>query len=271
MILAGMTLGAVLRQAPIDAREARILLAHCLGATRVQLITQSERVLLPDEAAQVEAAFQRRLAGEPIAYIVGEREFFGLPFYTNPDVLIPRPETELLVDLALERLPRGGRVLDLGTGSGAIAVSLAHARPDATVTALDLSARALDVARSNAQRHGTHVRFLLSNWFAAVEGEQFDLLLANPPYIVQDDVHLTQGDLRFEPVGALTDHGDGLGALRIIIASAKRHLTNNGYLLVEHGYDQADAVRALMAAQDLQDVRSWRDLADIERISGGRT
>ena len=188
----------------------------------------------------------------------------------GPGVLIPRPDTELIVELAIERLPQAGRALDMGTGSGAIAVALAHSRPDAQVTALDVSSAALAVARANAARNGVTVRFLESDWFAALGDERFDLIASNPPYIASGDAHLAQGDLRFEPVGALTDHADGLAALRTIIDNAAQYLYPGAWLLLEHGYDQAAAVRALLAHNGYSDVQSWRDLAGIERVSGGR-
>lgn len=267
-IATGTTIGASLRQPPIDPLEARILLAHALHLTRVQLITQSDRTLTADEASQISSLFQRRINGEPIAYITGEREFYGLMLHTTPDVLIPRPETELLVELAIERLPANGRVLDLGTGSGAIAIAIAHTRPDAAVTALDVSEAALAVARGNAARHGISVKFLCSDWYAALCDDQFDVIVANPPYIVKEDPHLSQGDLRFEPIDALTDHDDGLSALRSIIGGAERHLIKGGWLLMEHGYDQAGAVRDLLERQGFHAPRSWTDLAGIERITG---
>jgi release factor glutamine methyltransferase len=269
-IQAGTTIRQLLAALPLDPLENRILLCHALGISRVSLITQSERALNGEEAARLDALVQRRLAGEPIAYIVGEREFFGLPFRVGPDVLIPRPDTELIVELSLERLPPRGRLLDMGTGSGAIAVACAHARRDASVTALDLSEDALAIARANAAANGAQVRFLQSDWFSAIGEERFELIASNPPYIAAGDEHLSQGDLRFEPVGALTDHADGLSALRIIIDGAPGHLVPGGWLLLEHGYDQAEAVRALLAARGFLDVQSWRDLAGIERVSGGR-
>ena len=267
---AGATLARLQATLPLDALENRILLCHALGLSRVGLITQSERVLTLDETARVAALVQRRLDGEPIAYIVGEREFFGLPFKVSPAVLIPRPDTELIVELALERLPQGGRLLDMGTGSGAIAVACAHGRRDAQVTALDVSADALAIARANAAANGATVRFLHSDWFAAIAGERFELIASNPPYIASGDAHLAQGDLRFEPTGALTDHADGLSALRTIVAGAPGHLAPGGWLLLEHGYDQAAAVRALLDGRGFLEVQSWRDLAGIERVSGGR-
>ncbi|MCG2585756.1 peptide chain release factor N(5)-glutamine methyltransferase [Massilia sp. TS11] len=270
-IEAGATLGALQRSLPFDALENRILLGHALGLGRVALITQSERTLTAAEAARLQALVARRAAGEPIAYIVGSREFFGLAFSVTPDVLIPRPDTELLVELALARITPGLRVLDLGTGSGAIIVALAHTRPDADYSALDRSPAALAVAAANAARHRARVRFLHSDWYSAVAGERFGLIVANPPYIAAADPHLSQGDLRFEPAGALTDQQDGLSCLRAIIDGAPAHLQPDGWLLMEHGYDQAAAVRALLAASGrFGDIASWQDLAGIERVSGAR-
>jgi release factor glutamine methyltransferase len=272
-IAAGTPVGAVQAALPLDPLENRILLCHATGLTRIQLITQSERALDDAEAAKLNALVARRLQGEPIAYIVGRREFFGLDFSVNEAVLIPRPDTELIVELALERLAQGGapRLLDMGTGSGAIAVAVAHTRPDAAVTALDVSPAALAVAQANAAANGVHVRFVESSWFDALDAhDRFDVIASNPPYIAAGDAHLAQGDLRFEPVGALTDHADGLAALRIIVAGAARHLAPGGWLLLEHGYDQAAAVRALLADAGYAGVRSWADLAGIERVSGGQ-
>jgi release factor glutamine methyltransferase len=269
-VQAGATLRQLQATLPLDPLENRILLCHALGVSRVALITQSERALDQDEAARLSALVQRRLDGEPIAYIVGEREFFGLPFKVAPGVLIPRPDTELIVELALERLPQGGRMLDMGTGSGAIAVACAHTRRDVSVTALDLSEDALAIARVNAAANGARVTFLRSDWFAGLKGQRFDLIASNPPYIAAGDPHLSQGDLRFEPAGALTDHADGLAALRSIVDGAPAHLEAGGWLLLEHGYDQAAAVRALLGARGFTEVQSWRDLPGIERVSGGR-
>ncbi|WP_332876071.1 peptide chain release factor N(5)-glutamine methyltransferase [Massilia sp. S19_KUP03_FR1] len=270
MIVAGATVKALQAALPLAALENRILLCHALGLNRVGLITQSEREIGVDEAAALNNLIARRQRGEPIAYIVGKREFFGLDFAVNDAVLIPRPDTELIVELAIERLPQAGRALDMGTGSGAIAVALAHSRPDAQVTALDVSSAALEVARANAASNGATVRFLESDWFAALGTERFDLIASNPPYIASGDAHLAQGDLRFEPVNALTDHADGLAALRTIIDNAEQHLHPTAWLLLEHGYDQAAAVRALLVHNGYSDVQSWRDLAGIERVSGGR-
>jgi release factor glutamine methyltransferase len=268
-VASGDNIGAILKNSPLNGLETRILLTHALELSRVELITRSERMLTADEAQRLSVLFQRRIDGEPIAYIVGEREFYGLSFHVTPDVLIPRPETELLVELAIERLPQNGRILDLGTGSGAIAVAIAHARPNATVMAVDISEPALSIARHNATRHGAQVIFLHSDWYSTLAGRQFDIIVANPPYIVAGDTHLSQGDLRFEPAGALTDYADGLSALRKIIIDAPRHLAPGGWLLMEHGYDQSPAVRGLLAAQGFCNTQSWRDLAGIERATGG--
>ncbi|OEZ59895.1 peptide chain release factor N(5)-glutamine methyltransferase [Duganella sp. HH105] len=270
-IAAGVTIGALQVQSLLDPLDNRVLLCHALGLSRVSLITQSERELDAEQAARFAALVQRRLAGEPVAYIVGQREFFGLPFEVNGAVLIPRPDTELLVELALDRLPPQGRLLDMGTGSGAIAVALAHTRRDAAVTALDVSPEALAVARRNAAANGAQVNFLHSDWYAALQGQPpFDLIVSNPPYIASGDRHLSEGDLRYEPTGALTDHADGLSALRIIVAGAAAHLKPQGWLLMEHGYDQAAAVRQLLTEQAYSEVQSWTDLAGIERVTGAR-
>jgi release factor glutamine methyltransferase len=269
-IAAGTTIGSVLRNPLLDPVDLRILVSHALGLSRIHLITRSEHPLTANEAEALRAVLHRRIHGEPVAYITGEREFYGLAFAVTPDVLIPRPETELLVELALERLEPGNNVLDLGTGSGAIPVALAHARPDLNVTAVDISEAALAVAECNARRHHANIVFARSDWYSALPGKTFDMIVANPPYIVEGDRHLSEGDLRFEPIDALTDHADGLSALRTIINGATQHLSCNGWLLLEHGYDQAEAVRRLLSLQGFSAVRSWKDLAGIERISGGR-
>ncbi|MGZ2743560.1 peptide chain release factor N(5)-glutamine methyltransferase [Burkholderia stagnalis] len=269
----------LLRASPLDALDARVLLGHALGWTRTQLITRGDE---PLDAAVVERYRQleaRRVAGEPVAQLVGMREFFGRPFDVTPDVLIPRPETELLVEAALDAIdgiPHPA-VLDLGTGSGAIAVSIAAERPDARMWALDRSPAALAVAAGNGDklldphRPGGPVHWLLSDWYAALDPAlAFNTIVSNPPYIAQHDPHLAQGDLRFEPRGALTDDADGLTAIRAIVAGARAHLKPGGTLWIEHGYDQAEAVRALLAAHGFIAVESLADLAAIERTTGGR-
>ena len=298
--------------------EVQMLLQQVMGISRAYLLAHPEQVLDEMQAATYRALLRRRLAGEPLAYILGERDFFGLNFHVTPATLIPRADTELLVEVALQRTPspqpsdgttshstrpsknndqvagypkgRGGkfRVLDLGTGSGAIALSIAHARPDIEVTAVDASSEALDVARENARRLlGKHesvhtstgsvrtdilisnVRLLRSDWFSALTGERFDLIVSNPPYIADGDAHLAQGDLRFEPRMALASGADGLDDIRRIVAGAKEHLNPGGWLLFEHGYDQAGRARELLSTAGYAEVFSARDLAGIERVSGG--
>ncbi|BAN24222.1 peptide chain release factor N(5)-glutamine methyltransferase [Caballeronia insecticola] len=273
------TAAELLRASGLPPLEARILLMHVLGWRRTELITRDHEALDADCVARFEALAARRTAGEPIAQLTGKREFFGLDFAVTPDVLIPRPETELLVELTLDAIAGtpGARVLDLGTGTGAIAVSIAHARPDARVWAVDRSPAALDVARGNAQtllapeRTGGPITLVESDWTANIDPSlRFEAIVSNPPYIASDDPHLDQGDLRFEPRGALTDDADGLSAIRAIIETAPFLLASGGALWIEHGYDQSDAVRRLLAARGFSDVRSMRDLAGIERCSGGR-
>ena len=278
----------------LDARTARIevqcLLQQALNVSRAYLLAHPERSLTVSEQARYEESLQRRLHGEPIAYILGEREFFGLMFKVTPATLIPRPETELLVELALQRIPspptplplagEGGRqaergyeyrVLDLGTGSGAIALSIAHVRPDASVLASDVSAAALEVARENAQRLGiSNAVFVQSDWYAALHAQRFDLVVSNPPYVAAADPHLQLGDPRFEPASALASGGDGLDDIRHIVAHAQAHLHPGGWLLLEHGYDQAARVRGLLHEAGLAEIFSACDLAGIERASGGR-
>lgn len=260
------------RQHGLPALEARLLLEHASGLSRTRQAAWPETELDASVAEAFRELVRRRLAGEPVAYLIGLREFFSLEFEVSPAVLIPRPETELLVELALERLPldEPSSALDLGTGSGIIPVSLRKHRPQLAMYALDISETALAVAQRNAERHQTPIRFARSNWYAALGEERFDLIVSNPPYIAAGDPHLVEGDLRFEPAGALSDGADGLLHIRQIIAGAARHLQPGGWLLFEHGYDQAAASRALLQAAGFQQVRSWSDLADIERVSGGR-
>lgn len=260
------------RQLGLPALEARLLLEHASGISRARQATWPEAEVALAAAKAFQALSQRRLAGEPVAYLIGRREFFSLEFEVSPAVLIPRPETELLVELALERLPldQASRALDLGTGSGAIPVSLRKHRPQLDMWAVDISPAALDIASRNASQHATPLTLHCSDWYAALAGERFELIVSNPPYIATGDPHLTEGDLRFEPSGALTDGSDGLAHIRRIIEGAHRHLRKGGWLLFEHGYDQGAASRQILHAAGFQQVRSWCDLADIERVSGGR-
>ncbi len=260
----------------IDSSSARIevqcLLQAVLQVNRAWLLTHPEQSLDAGQYARYLALLERRLAGEPIAYLLEKREFYGLTFKVSPATLIPRPETELLVELALQRIPRQGlyRLLDLGTGSGAIALSIAHARDDADVIAVDASTTALEVAQVNMQTLNLgNVRLRQSDWFSTLEGERFDVIVSNPPYIAAEDAHLAQGDVRFEPHDALVSGLDGLDDIRHICAQAKAHLRPNGWLLLEHGYDQAAEVRALLSQSGFAGVFSAQDLAGIERVSGG--
>jgi release factor glutamine methyltransferase len=247
-------------------------MAHALRVSRTALVTQAREAVNAQDNARYRALVARRLAGEPIAYLVGRREFYGREFAVTPAALIPRPETELLVELSLARLEPAchGHVLDLGTGSGIVAVTLALERCAAHVTAVDVSEAALELARANAATLGARVQFVRSDWYASLAAQRYHLIVANPPYVAAGDVHLTQGDLRFEPVGALTDHADGLTALRAIIAGGRRWLSPGAWLLVEHGYDQAAAVAALFEAAGYIEATCWRDLAGVERASGAR-
>jgi release factor glutamine methyltransferase len=249
----------------IAVLEARSLLAFALRATRESLITQTQRAVEASAAGRFRELCERRKAGEPMAYLLGQREFFGRPFRVDPSVLIPRPETECLIDLALQLLSglSGPSVIDLGTGSGCIAVTLALERPDAQVWATDVSDPALELARINASELGAHVTFLHGHWFAPVQG-RFDLIVSNPPYIAPGDPHLDE--LRCEPRGALTDGRDGLSCLRAIIEQSSAYLSDGGALLVEHGFDQGAAVRALMRQNGLRSAQTRMDLAGLERV-----
>ena len=254
--------------------EVQCLLQHALSVTRAYLLAHPERCLSDSEQAAYDELLQRRLNGEPIAYLLGEREFFGLMLKVTPATLIPRPDTELLVELALQRCEKGGkfRVLDMGTGSGAIALAIAHDCPTAEVLACDASAAALTVAHENALRLGiANAGFVQSDWFSALHEQRFDLIVSNPPYITADDPHLQQGDLRFEPASALASGCDGLNDIRRIVSDAPAHLNPGGWLLLEHGYDQAEQVRELLRKADFKVVFSARDLSGIERVSGGRS
>ncbi|OIR08937.1 release factor glutamine methyltransferase [mine drainage metagenome] len=253
--------------------EAQCLLQHVLEVPRSYLLAHSEHALDEIRQEAYDSLLQRRLQGEPVAYILGEREFFGLSFKVTPDTLIPRPETELLVELALEHIPVRGqfRVLDLGTGSGAIALSIAHARPGADVMAVDTSEAALQVATENARRLGiANTRFLRSDWFSGLAGQPYDLIVSNPPYVAAGDVHLSQGDARFEPISALAAGADGLDDIRRIVAQARDFLERDAWLLLEHGYDQADKVRSILQQHGFTGVMSVKDMAGIERVSGGK-
>jgi release factor glutamine methyltransferase len=268
-----LTIRRALEGAGLVPLDAQVLLAHVLGRDRTWLAAHAGDALPRTEAEAFFALAQRRRDGEPVAYLTGAREFWGLRLAVSPSVLIPRPETETVVELALARLPvdRDIAVLDLGTGSGAIALAIAHERPRAQVLATDISEDALTMARANAKRLGlTNVEFMEANWFDGVPPTRFDLIAANPPYVEPQDPHLHDGDVRFEPRSALTPGGDGLDALRVIIAGAKAHLAPGGTLVVEHGFDQSETVRALFAESGFSDIAAARDLAGIPRVVAGR-
>jgi len=266
-----VTIGQLLAQSGLPPLEARMLLQRVLAKTSAWLIAHADESVSIETEKAFAALAERRRQGEPIAYILGKREFYGLDFQVTRAVLIPRPETELLVELALARIAADAavRVLDLGTGSGAIAVALAKQRPRARVTAVDVDYAALAVARANASRHGVSVRFFCGDWFGALPGESFDLIVSNPPYVAALDPHLLAGDVCFEPQRALVGGADGLDCIRAVVAKAGAHLRPDAWLLFEHGYDQAETCRALLQAHSYTKVQSWPDLAGIPRVSGG--
>lgn len=272
------TVARLIAESSLPRIEAEVLLAHALGKERTQLLAHPNHAVSDVHAEAARALFARRRDGEPVAYIVGHREFYSLDFAVTPDVLIPRPETELLVDLALERLVAHAgsaaayrpRVLDLATGSGAVAIAIAKHAPHAEVRASDVSGAALSVGRRNAERHGAAVRFVASDWFAGLAGERFDLIASNPPYVAEGDRHLGEGDLRFEPRQALAAGSDGLDAIRRITVQAREHLAPGGWLLFEHGHDQAARCRALLGGAGYGEIASFRDLAGIERVTAAR-
>jgi release factor glutamine methyltransferase len=254
--------------------DAELLLCHVLGVSRSWLYAWPDKELEAEQQQRFDGLVARRAAGEPIAHLLGEREFWSLSLKVTPDTLIPRPETELLVERALSLLANDipCRVADLGTGSGAVALAIARERPLCSVVASDLSQAALAVARENAERNRvTNVTFRPGRWCAALGEQKFELIVSNPPYIADDDPHLSQGDVRFEPRSALVAGGDGLDDIRTIIDESRRHLRPGGWLLLEHGYEQGAAVRRLLEENGYERVASWRDLAGHERVTGGRT
>jgi len=270
-----MKLGQAIQQAQaqgLDTLDAQLLLLHALQPEqhgRAWLLAHDQDPLPSLQQAAFHAAVARRSAGEPLAYITGHREFYGMDLLVDPRVLVPRPDTETLVDWALERLSGlvSPKVLDLGTGSGAIALAIQRAMPQAQVSAVDCSTDALAVAQENAARLGLAVQFVQSSWLSQVQG-QFHLIVSNPPYIAEEDVHLAA--LKHEPIGALTAGPDGLDDIRQLVAQAPAHLLPTGWLLLEHGYDQAQAVRSMMESPGYQLAQSRRDLAGVERCSGAQ-
>jgi len=257
--------------------EAQLMLTHVLNVNRAWLIAHSDDVLSAQDKVAFEALLVRRLAGEPMAYIFGEREFFGLSLKVTPDTLIPRQDTETLVETALHKIAmrfRGGsdiRVLDLGTGSGAIALAIAHHQPEALVTAVDFSDKALQVAKANADHLAIqNVQFIHSNWFEALGHQSFDVIVSNPPYIEEQDVHLAQGDLRFEPKSALTSGADGLDDIKKILNECLVYLKPQAWMMLEHGYHQAEAVQNLMAETGLVEIETIKDLGGNDRVTIGK-
>jgi release factor glutamine methyltransferase len=254
--------------------EARALLRHVLGCDDGYLIAHGDQVLTAGQEEAFEALVVRRRSGEPVAYLTGCREFYGLELKVTPAVLIPRPETERLVELVLERIPvqSEARVLDLGTGSGCVAIAIARQRPRVRMVAVDAAAEAVALARENAARHGVrNLRIICGDWFGAVPHERFDVVAANPPYVAACDPHLVVGDLPFEPRQALVAGPDGSECIAAIVAAARQHLNPGGWLLFEHGHDQGARARRLLAAAGFgRQLSTWRDLAGLERVSGAQ-
>ena len=259
--------------AGLERHEAELLLLHVLGRERGWLFAHADAMPEPTQAEAFRALCARRRAGEPVAYLTGSRGFWTLELTVNKATLIPRPETELLVELALARIDANApaRIADLGTGSGAIALAIASERPFASVIATDESKFALAVAVGNAERNGIdNVWFRRGDWYEALGNERFDVIVSNPPYIEANDEHLQQGDLRFEPAMALASGTDGLDAIRVIVRDASKHLARNGWLLLEHGWNQGEAIRELLSQAGFVEVATERDLEDRERVTRGR-
>ncbi|MBH5328163.1 peptide chain release factor N(5)-glutamine methyltransferase [Eikenella sp. S3360] len=267
-----MTFQQWLHRSGLPRLEARLLIEAVCRLPHARLISRSGDAVPQPQRAVLDMLAARRRLGEPMAYLLGSREFYDRPFRVSPAVLIPRPETELLVEAALERLPPGGRLWDLGTGSGIIALTVALERPDAAVRASDVSPAALAVAQANAAALGANIEWAQGSWFAALPAAEglFDIIASNPPYIEASDEHLTQGDLRFEPAAALTDFADGLSHIRTLADQAQGYLKTGGWLLLEHGWNQGAAVRAILAEHGWRQVETRHDLAGLDRVSIGR-
>ncbi|WP_333872161.1 peptide chain release factor N(5)-glutamine methyltransferase [Kosakonia cowanii] len=253
-------------------RDAEILLGFVTGKARTFILAFGETPLTDEQQEQLAGLLARRERGEPVAHLIGEREFWSLPLFVSPATLIPRPDTECLVEQALSRLPAAPcRILDLGTGTGAIALALASERPDCQVTAVDLIPDAVALAQRNADHLGIrNIEIVQSRWFSALEGQQFSLIVSNPPYIDAQDPHLAQGDVRFEPLSALVAADNGLADLHTLIKEAPRYLLPQGWLLLEHGWQQGAAVREIFARYGWQQVETCRDYGDNERLTLGR-
>jgi len=269
---ADASIGSLLRASGLPRAEAELLLGRLLARERAYLIAHPEQPVEPTVAGKAADWFARRRCGEPIAYITGWREFYGIPLRVTPDVLIPRPETECLVDIVLERMSAAepARVLELGTGSGAIALALAGARPDWRITATDISQATLEVARENARRCAAVVEFLQSDWFDAIGPGRFDLIVSNPPYVMAADGHLQLGDVRFEPRLALVGGASGMECIEAIATQARDRIFSGGWLILEHGYDQGARCLALLRQLGYTDAEDFGDLAGIARVCAGR-
>lgn len=251
--------------------DADLLLAHCLDKNRAHLYTWPEKIPADSQREQFLALLLRRAEGVPLAYLTGTREFWSMPFQVTTDTLVPRPETELVVQLAVDLLnTKTGAALDLGTGCGAIAISIAHECTQLDVDAVDQSDRALDVAKSNALSNGVTVRFIKSNWFSNVDRRDYRVIVSNPPYIAESDPHLKRGGLQYEPITALRANDNGMADIAFIVANASAYLQNKGWLLIEHGATQGDATRRLMHNAGLLNIRTERDLESRERVTLGR-
>lgn len=250
--------------------DAELLLAFCLGKNRSYLYAWPEREVADDVAKKFCALIQRRSAGEPIAYLIGERDFWSLSLDVDSSTLIPRPDTEKLVEIALQLPGTNKRVLDLGTGTGAIALALAKERRDWQVTGVDITPDAVRLAQRNAEKNGiANAQFRASDWFETIDG-RFDLIVSNPPYIAADDPHLDIGDVRFEPRRALVAETDGMAAIEVIAEQAPHYLSDGGWLLVEHGWQQGEAARAVFAHNGFTAITTWRDDGGRDRVTGGR-
>lgn len=270
---ASQQLAAQIADSTSAAFEAQLLLTHLLKQNRAWLIAHGNETLTPSNHADFEALLHRRLLGEPIAYILGNREFYGLDLMVTPNTLIPRPDTEILVEAALAKIElyQQASVCDLGTGSGAIALAIAKNRPQADVIAVDASKAALKVAQSNAENLNlNNIEFVLSNWFENLNNHRFDVMVSNPPYIEENDAHLTQGDLRFEPLSALASGADGLNDIRQIVNDCLIYLKPQGWLMLEHGYNQAEQVANLMADAGLTNIETMQDLGSNDRVTIGK-
>lgn len=263
---------SALSESESPKRDAEILLEYVTGKARTYLLAFGETELTAEQQSQLDALLARRKIGEPVAHLVGEREFWSLPLYVSAATLIPRPDTECLVEQALARLPAAGcSILDLGTGTGAIALALASERPDCTVTAVDVMPDAVALARRNVERLGaSNVTVLQSSWFTALDDRAFGMIVSNPPYIDERDPHLAQGDVRFEPLTALVAANAGLADLDHIVTTSRKHLLPGGWLLVEHGWTQGEAVRALFATAGYTAVETCRDYGGNERLTLGQ-